>query len=57
MFEKRNQFCCTGFLRSSKLVHLDGKTLVSFFQNLVQILTNLVLRSKSDKNQPENGLN
>ena len=28
--KKRGQFRCTGLLRSSKLVHLDGKILAGF---------------------------
>ena len=47
--KKRTQFRCTGLLRSSKLVILDGKNLICFIQNLVHDLMNLVLRSKSDR--------
>ena len=47
--KKRSQFRCTGLLRSGKLVHLDGKNLNCFIQNLVHDLMNLVLRSKGDR--------
>ena len=41
------------FLRSSKLVHLDGKNLTCFIQDLVQSLMNLVLSFKSDRKRPK----
>ena len=47
--KNRSQFRCTGLLCSSQLVHLDGKNLTCFIQNLVQNLMNLILRSKSDR--------
>ena len=47
--KKRSQFRCTGLLYSSKLEHLDGKTLTCFIQNLVQNLMNLLLSSKSNR--------
>ena len=47
--KKRRQFCCTGLLPSNKLVHLDGKNLACFTENVVQKLKNLVLSSKSDR--------
>ena len=47
--KKRRQFRSISLLRSSKKVHLDGKNVAFFTQNLVQNLINLVLRSKSDK--------
>ena len=46
---KRSQFRCTGLLCSSKLVHLGGKNLTCFIQNLVHNLMNLVLSSKSNR--------
>ena len=48
--KKRSQFRCTVLLRSSKLVHVDGKNLTCFVQNLDQNLMNLVLRSENDRN-------
>ena len=36
-------------LGNSKLVHLNGKILTCFIQNLVYNLKNVVLRRKSDK--------
>ena len=48
VFKKRNQFLCTGLMRSGKLVHLDCKNLTCFIQNLDQNLTNLVSNSKSN---------
>ena len=55
--KKHRQFCCTGFLHSSKLVHLDGKNLTCFIQNLVQISMNLVLSSKSNSKWPKKSWN
>ena len=42
--KKSSQFCCTDLLQSSNLVHLDGKNLACFIENLVQNLMNLVLK-------------
>ena len=53
--KKGSQFCCPGVLRNSKLVHLDGKNLTCFIQNLVQNLMNLVLRSESGRKWLKNG--
>ena len=53
--KKRRQFLCSGLLFSSILVHLEGTYLACYIKNLVRNLKNLVLRSKSEKNQPENG--
>ena len=43
----------SGFLRSSKIVHLDGKNLACFTQNLEQNLMSLVLMSKSERKKPK----
>ena len=52
LFEKMQaillQFC-THFLRSRKLVHLNGKNLSCFTWNLVQNLMSLTLISKSNR--------
>ena len=53
--KKRDQFCRTGLLHSSKLGHLGSKNLTCFIQILVQILMNLVLRSKTNRKWPKNG--
>ena len=47
--KKRRRFRCTCLLHSSKLVHIDGKNLSGFIQNLVQNLINSVLSSKSNR--------
>ena len=52
--EKRRQFRFTGFLRSSKLVHLDSKNLTCYIQNLVQNLINLVLHSENNRKWQKN---
>ena len=57
ILKKRSQFHCTGLLRSSKLVHIDSKNLICFFQNLVHNLMNLVLHSKIERKQAKNGYN
>ena len=54
------QFCCTGLLRStlvrsSKLVHLDGRKLASFTWNLVQSLMDLIFSSKNNRKWSKNG--
>ena len=51
------QFRCTGLLRSSKLVHLDGKNLVCFTQNSVQNLMNLDIISKNKRRALKDALN
>ena len=51
--KERSQFRCTGLLCNSKLVHLDGKNLTRFIQNLVQNLMNLILSSKSNRKWPK----
>ena len=45
-FKKHSQIRCTGLLQSSKLVHLDGKNLTCFIQNLVPNLMNVVLKQQ-----------
>ena len=51
--KERSQFRRTGLLCNSKLVHLDGKNLTRFIQNLVQNLMNLILSSKSNRKWPK----
>ena len=48
-FKKCRQFCCTGLLRSNKLVHVDAKNMARFTQNLVQNLMSLLLASRTNR--------
>ena len=49
VWKKHSKFRCTGLLRSSNLVHVDGKNSTCFIQNLM----NLILSSKSNRKWPK----
>ena len=54
--KKCRQLRCTGWLRSSKLVHLYGKKLACFTGHLMQNLMHLVFFSKSNTKWLKKGL-
>ena len=44
--KKGRQFCCSGLLRRSKLVHSDGKSPACFTKNIVQNVIRVDLHCK-----------
>ena len=57
LLKKCWQFRCAGLLCSSKLDHLDRKSLPDFTWNLVQNLISLVVFSKNNRKWLKNGEN